>query len=82
MFSKDATIQNEETIDQYEHEGDRAVKNLKDVMTAMKYLQDSTIASRLKAQKERIAARLKELDEGKIPKLPSGKWTPQMLETR
>ncbi|KAI0443525.1 carbohydrate-binding module family 18 [Xylaria telfairii] len=91
MFSKDPTIQNESTMDQYEGEGDRAVKNLKDVMTAMKYLQDSTIASRLKAQKERIAARLKALDEDKMPKLnrflrntqiPYGKWQPQMLETR
>lgn len=46
---------------------DRAIKNMKDVMTAMKYLQDPTIKSRLIAEKERIAARLKELDEVRMP---------------
>ncbi|KAK7756344.1 hypothetical protein SLS62_001570 [Diatrype stigma] len=48
-------------------EPDRAVKNLKDVMTALKYMQDSTINARLKAEKERVATRLKELDEDKMP---------------
>ncbi|KAI1490115.1 hypothetical protein F5X96DRAFT_694994 [Biscogniauxia mediterranea] len=65
MFSGDATIQNDDTMTQYDSEGNRAVNNLKDVMTAMKYLQDSTIATRLKAQKERIATRLRDLDTGR-----------------
>ncbi|KAI1125321.1 carbohydrate-binding module family 18 [Nemania abortiva] len=90
MFSGDATIQNEDTMAQYDGEGDRGVKNLKDVMTAMKYLQDSTIASRLRAQKERIAARLRELDTNLLPNWNRvnrnggqyGNWVPQNLEGR
>jgi chitinase len=68
-------------------EPDRAVKNMKDVMTAMKYLQDSTINTRLKAEKERVAARLKELDETKMPSWVRktgnndwAKWTSKGLE--
>ncbi|KAM3079706.1 hypothetical protein ACMFMG_006117 [Clarireedia jacksonii] len=68
-------------------EPDRAVKNMKDVMTAMKYLGDSTINTRLKAEKERVAARLKELDETKMPSWVRktgnndwAKWTSKDLE--
>ncbi|KAI0108999.1 carbohydrate-binding module family 18 [Nemania sp. FL0031] len=90
MFSGDATIQNEDTMAQYDGEGDRGVKNLKDVMTAMKYLQDTTIASRLRAQKERIAARLRELDTNLLPNWNRvnrnggqyGNWVPLNLEGR
>ncbi|KAJ3571085.1 hypothetical protein NPX13_g5500 [Xylaria arbuscula] len=67
MFSEDPTIQNDDTMLQYEGDGDRAVKNIKDVMTAMKYLQDGTIAQRLRAQKERIAGRFRELDVNQLP---------------
>ncbi|KAJ8123757.1 hypothetical protein ONZ43_g362 [Nemania bipapillata] len=88
MFSGDATIQNEDTMAQYDGDGDRAVKNLKDVMTAMKYLQDGTVATRLRAQKERIAGRLRELDTNKLPNWNRvnrnggkyGNWVPQDLE--
>lgn len=66
---------------------DKAVKNLKNVMSAMKYLQDQTINSRLKAAKERVAARLKELDEVEWPKWQRktadknwAKWKPIGLE--
>ncbi|KAI0877792.1 carbohydrate-binding module family 18 [Hypoxylon argillaceum] len=88
MFSGDATIQNEDTMAQYDGEGDRGLKNLKDVMTAMKYLQDDTIATRLRSQKERIAARLRELDTNLLPNWNRvnknggkyGNWVPQNLE--
>ncbi|KAI0595746.1 carbohydrate-binding module family 18 [Biscogniauxia sp. FL1348] len=88
MFSGDATIQNDDTMAQYVGEGGRAVKNLKDVMTAMKYLQDSTIATRLRAQKERIAARLRDLDTVELPNWRRtkrngdsyGTWVPVSLE--
>ncbi|KAJ2970004.1 hypothetical protein NUW58_g9829 [Xylaria curta] len=61
-------INADDTMNSYmQSEPDRAVKNLKDVMTALKYMQDPTINSRLKAEKERVAARLKELDEDKMP---------------
>lgn len=61
-------INKDETMNTYIKSGpDRAVKNMKDVMTAMKYLQDSTINTRLINEKERVAARLKELDEDRMP---------------
>ncbi|KAI1180783.1 carbohydrate-binding module family 18 [Nemania sp. FL0916] len=88
MFSDSPTIQNDDTMTKYEGEGNRAVKNLKDVMTAMKYLQDTTVAQRLKAQKERIAARFKELDTVQLPNWNRknsrgqayGQWQPLGLE--
>ncbi|KAI0203159.1 carbohydrate-binding module family 18 [Astrocystis sublimbata] len=89
MFNKDPTIQNDDTMKQYEGDGDRAVKNLKDVMTAMKYLQDGTIDTRLRAQKVRIANRLRELEQimptwvRKDTKGQSfGQWQPMGLEGR
>jgi chitinase len=89
MFSEDGTIQNDDTMRQYDAEGDKGVKNLKDVMTAMKYLQDSTINTRLIAQKERIATRLRELDQDKLPNWMRknrngdyGKWVPLGLENK
>ncbi|MBE3045834.1 hypothetical protein IMZ48_25475, partial [Candidatus Bathyarchaeota archaeon] len=45
----------------------RAIKNVKDVMTALKYMGDATVRRSFIAQKERIAARLKELDEEIMP---------------
>lgn len=88
MFSEDATIQNDETMNRYDADGDEAVKNLKHVLTAMRYLQDSTIASRLIEQKDRIGARLKALDEDKLPAMTRttrtggtyGTWVPMDLE--
>ncbi|ORY64854.1 glycosyl hydrolases family 18 protein-like protein [Pseudomassariella vexata] len=88
MFSGDATIQNDDTMRGYDGDGDRAVKNLKDVMTAMKYLQDSTIASHLLAQKVRIGDRLRDLDTVALPAMRKtkltgaayGVWQPMGLE--
>ncbi|GAP85921.1 putative glycosyl hydrolases family 18 protein [Rosellinia necatrix] len=90
MFSEDPTVQGDDTMLQYEGDGDRAVKNLKDVMTAMKYLQDPTIAQRLRAQKERIAERWRELDVNQLPNWDRknrngasyGRWVSQGLEGR
>lgn len=90
MFSGDPTIQTDDTMLKYEGEGNRAVKNLKDVMTAMKYLQDGTVAQRLTQQKDRIAARFRELDVNQLPnwtRLDSkgkayGRWQSLGLEGR
>lgn len=61
-------INSDDTMNSYMQSApDRAVKNLKDVMTALRYMQDSTINTRLIAEKERVGARLKELDEDKMP---------------
>ena len=69
IWSK-GNINADETMKQYmEADPDRAVRNLKDVMSAMKYMQDPTIKERLIKEKKRVAARLKELDEDKMPKL-------------
>ncbi len=62
-------INSEETMGVYERsDPDKAIKNLKDVMTAMKYLQDTDVNTRLIDEKERVAARLKKLDEDLMPK--------------
>lgn len=82
------TINADATMTSYmQAEPDRAVRNLKDVMTALKYMQDTTINARLVAQKERVAARLKALDEDKMPnwnRVQSGgtwkKWESKDLE--
>lgn len=82
-------INTDDTMTGYiQSEPERAIKNLKDVISAMKYLQDSTINTRLKAEKERIAARLKELDEVRMPNFVKktgskswSKWTSKGLES-
>ncbi|KAI0897338.1 glycosyl hydrolases family 18-domain-containing protein [Annulohypoxylon nitens] len=82
-------INTDDTMTGYiQSEPARAIKNLKDVISAMKYLQDSTINTRLKAEKERIAARLKELDEVRMPNFVKktgskswSKWTSKGLES-
>lgn len=67
MWGKKA-INDDNTMNSYlQATPDRAVKNLKDVMTALKYLEDTTIDTRLRAEKERVGARLKELDEVIMP---------------
>ncbi|GKT48622.1 chitotriosidase-1 [Colletotrichum spaethianum] len=87
MWGRSA-INADATMNSYmQSEPARAVKNLKDVMTALKYMQDTTINSRLKAEKERVAARLKELDEDKMPNWDRqqsgrawGRWEKKDLE--
>lgn len=46
---------------------DRAVKNMKDVMTALKYMDDGTVRNRLVLQSARIETRLRLLDETALP---------------
>lgn len=90
MFSGDATIQNDDTMRTYIGGGDRAVKNLKDIITAMRYLQDSTVAATLLRQKQRMAARFKALDEDELPEMVRttrtgdkyGTWEPMGLEDK
>lgn len=59
-------------------------------MTAMRYLQDGTVAPTLLRQKRRIAARFKALDEDELPDIVKttrlgdkyGTWEPIGLEAK
>jgi hypothetical protein len=62
---------------------DKAVKNLKDVMTALKYMGDSTVRESMISEKQPVAARFKQLDEVEMPKVQRPglqKWEKQGLE--
>ncbi|SPO07096.1 related to chitinase [Cephalotrichum gorgonifer] len=91
MF-KNGPINSDTTMMDYiRQDPDKAIKNIKDVMTALKYMGDSTIRSTFIAQKERVAARLKELDEDIMPNVQKpdtreglswGRWKSQGMEGR
>jgi hypothetical protein len=82
-------IHTDETANGYmQQDPGRAIKSIKDLISAMKYMQHPAIHSRLVAQKQRIAARLKELDEIRMPAFQRHtgtsnwhQWTSRGLET-
>lgn len=84
----DTEIHTDNTVTKYKQaETDRLIKSIKDLISAMKYMQHPTVHTRLVDQKKRIAARLKELDEVKMPAFQKhtkeekwNKWTARGLE--
>lgn len=69
MFSKDEINSDKTIIGYVRADPYRAVKNIKDVISALKYMGDTTTRQAFIGQKRRIAARLKELDEEVMPKV-------------
>ncbi|KAK0670020.1 putative glycosyl hydrolases family 18 protein [Cercophora samala] len=65
----DDPINNDGTAETYlANTPDDLIKNVKDVMTAMKYMQNADVSKVLVTQKDRIKQRLKDLDEVEMPK--------------
>lgn len=63
-------INSDTTMGTYEkNEPDKAVKNIKDVMTALKYLQDATVSQRLVLQKNRVGVMLNQMDTVYVPQV-------------
>ena len=64
-----SAINTDQKAEQYLAETpDELIKGVKDVMTAMKYMQNADVSSVLVAQKNRIAQRLRALDEVEMPR--------------
>lgn len=62
QINSDTTMHNYQTQDP-----DRAFKNIKDVITALRYHSDATVNANLLAQRNRIGARLELLDTAIVP---------------
>ncbi len=69
MWGKSA-INSAVTMDGYEKSTpDRVVKNIKDVISALKYMRDVTISQILVAQKNRVGGMLEQMDRNYVPNI-------------
>ena len=87
----DDPINNDNTMQEYlGAQPDKAFKNIKDVISVLRYHMDATVSARLVLQKDRVGDMMNRLDTVLIPQVQIqnregqnfGRWQPVGLQTR